>query len=55
MRMNILNFVGPLASSFTAPRSIRRIATGLAVDETTARELRGLNERTLRDIGFTSY
>jgi len=55
MYTNFLNFMAPLTNTFTAPRFIRRISTGLAVDERTARDLRGLPERTLRDIGYTLY
>ena len=55
MHMDFLNFLVPLGNRFTTPRFIRRISTGLAVDERTARDLRGLPERTLRDIGYTLY
>jgi uncharacterized protein YjiS (DUF1127 family) len=55
MRMHIFDFMGQLVDNFAHPRQIRRLDTGRAVDSRTARDLRGLSESTLRDIGFTSY
>ena len=54
MRFNILDMINPIFGTFPRPRPIRRIKDGSRVDRTTERDLQGLSEITLRDIGFTS-
>lgn len=53
MRMDTLGFDSFL-STFLRPRSIHRIDDGRRVNQATAKDLRGLSESTLRDMGYTS-
>ncbi len=46
--------IDSLINHFDRPRIIRRIDNGHTVDGVTARSLRNLPERILRDVGFTS-
>lgn len=52
MRMDTLGF-DSFFSTFLRPRSIRRIDNGRRVNQATAKDLRGLSEATLRDMGYT--
>jgi len=52
MRMDMMGFDSFL-SALLCPRSIRRIDNGRRVNQHTARDLSGLSEATLQDLGFT--
>ena len=54
MRTDILGLIDPLMNSFLRPRTIRRIDDGRRADEAQALSLKGLPEKTLRDLGFMS-
>ncbi len=49
---NLLSFAESFVSSFDETNEIRRSDDGHAVDERTARDVRHLPDRMLRDIGF---
>lgn len=53
MRNEIVGIMSPFLSAFLRPRTIHRIEDGRRVNEAVARDLRGLSETTLQDIGFT--
>ena len=56
MRTNFMDLLSPIFGGFPRPcaRPIRRLKDGCRVDQATERDLQGLPEHTLRDIGFTS-
>mgnify|MGYP006928327030 CR=1 FL=1 len=54
MPINFVDIFNPLFGGFPPHRPIRRINDGRRVDGATERDLRGLPEHTLRDIGYTS-
>lgn len=54
MSINFSEILNPLFGGFPTSRPIRQIKDGRRVDWAVERDLRGLPERTLRDIGYTS-
>ncbi len=54
MRINFMDFLNPIFGGLPSPRPIRRVRDGRRVDSATERDLQGLPESTLRDIGFTA-
>ncbi len=54
MSIDFIHLFNPIFGGLQRSRPIRRLNDGCRVDEATERDLRGLPERTLRDIGYTS-
>jgi len=54
MPINFMDIINPVFGGFLVPRPIRHIKDGQRADKATERDLQGLSEHTLRDIGYTS-
>ncbi len=54
MRNTLIDILNPIFGGFKTQCPIHRVQDGKRVDRNTEKDLQGLSEHILRDIGFTT-